>query len=60
MCPFPPGPFNIIDYIGMHCEADTKKVGSQVPINKITDLSLKVILFLIGWINGSVALHQAS
>jgi hypothetical protein len=50
---FPPRPFNIADYIRMHCEADTEKVGSQVPINKITNLSLKVILFLIGWITGS-------
>jgi hypothetical protein len=57
---FPPGPFNITDYIGMHCEADTKKVGSQVPIHKITNLSLKVIVFLIGWITGSTTLHQDS
>jgi hypothetical protein len=44
----------------MHCEVDTEKVGSQVPINKITNLSLKVILLLIGRITGSIALHQAS
>jgi hypothetical protein len=25
---FPPGPYNIVDYIGMYCEAGTKKVGS--------------------------------
>jgi hypothetical protein len=57
---FPPGPFNIQDYIRMHCEADTEKVGYQVPIKKITNLSLKVILLLIGRIIGSAALHQAS
>jgi hypothetical protein len=53
LCTFPPGPFNIVDYIGMHCEVGTEKVGSQVPINKITNLSLKVILLLIGRITGS-------
>ena len=54
---FPLGPFNIVDYIETHFEAGTEKVGSQVPIHKITNLSLKVIVLLIGWINGSVALH---
>jgi hypothetical protein len=38
---FPPGPFNIEDYIRMYCEAGTEKVGSQVPIHKITNLSLR-------------------
>jgi hypothetical protein len=37
---FPPGPFNIEDYIIMYCEASTKKVGSQVSIHKINILSL--------------------
>jgi hypothetical protein len=60
LCTFPLGPFNIVDYIGMNYEAGTKKVGSQVPINKITNLSLKVILLLIGWITGSAKVHQAS
>jgi hypothetical protein len=44
----------------MYCEAGTKKVGSQVSIHKITSLTLRLILLLIGWITGSVALHQAS
>jgi hypothetical protein len=57
---FPPGPHNIEELIGLHCEAGTEKVGSQVPINKINNLSLKVIVLLIGWITGSTALHQAS
>jgi hypothetical protein len=39
---------------------DTEKVGSQVSIHKITSLSLRVILLLIGWITGSTTLHQAS
>jgi hypothetical protein len=57
---FPPGPFNIVELIGMHCKDGTEKVGSQVPIHRITNLSLKVIIFLIGQITGSTALHQAS
>jgi hypothetical protein len=57
LCTFPPGPLNIAKLIEMHCEADTKKVGSQVPIHNMTNLSLKVIIFLIGQITGSVALN---
>jgi hypothetical protein len=57
---FPPGPHNIVELIGQHCEARTNKVGSQVPIHTITNLSLKVIFLLIGKIIGSMALHQAS
>jgi hypothetical protein len=57
---FPPRPHNIEELIGLHCEAGTKKVGSQVPIHKIRILSLKVIVLLIGRITGSLALHQAS
>jgi hypothetical protein len=57
---FPPGPHNIEELIGLHCEVGTKKVGSQVPIHKINNLSLKFIVLLIGRITGSVALHQAS
>jgi len=56
----PPGPHNIVELIKLHCEVDTEKVGSQVPIHKITNLSLKVIVLLIMRITGSVALHQAS
>jgi hypothetical protein len=57
---FPPGPHKITELIGIHCDADNEKVGSQVPIHKITNLSLKVIFLHIGWITRSVALHQAS
>jgi hypothetical protein len=57
---FPLGPFNIAEYIKMHCEVDTEKIGSHVPINKITNLSLKVILMLIGWITRSAVVNQAS
>jgi hypothetical protein len=57
---FPIEPLNIADLISLHCEARTNRLRSQVPISKITDLSLQVILLLIGRITGSTALHQAS
>jgi len=57
---FPSGPHNIAELIGLHCEVGTDKVGTQVPINKISNLSLNVIVLLIGQITGSAALHQAS
>jgi hypothetical protein len=57
---FPPGPHNIAELIGLHCEANTEKVGSQVEIYNIINLSLKVIFLLIGQITGSATLHQAS
>jgi hypothetical protein len=54
------GHFNIEDYIRMYYEANTEKLGSQVPIHKITSLSLRVILLIIGQITGSAALHWVS
>jgi hypothetical protein len=57
---FPLGPQNIEELIGLHCEDGTEKVVSKEPIHKINNLSLKVIVLLIGQINGSAALHQAS
>ena len=57
---FPPRPHNIVELIGMYCEAETDKVGSQVSIHKIINLSLKVIVLLIGRTTRFVPLHQAS
>jgi hypothetical protein len=57
---FPSGPLNIVELIALHCEAGTNRLSSQVPISKITDLSLQAILLLIGWITSLAALHQAS
>jgi hypothetical protein len=54
---FPAGPLNISKLIALHCEAGTNRLSSQVPINKIIDLSLQAILLLIGRITGLVALH---
>jgi hypothetical protein len=54
---FPPGLYNMEDYIGMYCEAGIEKVGSQVPIHNITSLSIWKVLFMIGQIIGSATLH---
>jgi hypothetical protein len=60
LCTFPPGTHNIVELIRLHCKAGTDKVGSQVSIHKISNLSLKVIVLLIGRITGAMALHKAS
>jgi hypothetical protein len=57
---FPSGPHNISELIGIYCEAGTDRSSSQVPISRITDLSMRVIVFLIGQMTSSIALHQAS
>jgi hypothetical protein len=57
---FPSGPHNIVELIGLYCDARTNKIGTQVTINKINNLSLKLIVLLIGHITRSTTLHQAS
>jgi hypothetical protein len=54
------GPHNIRELIALHYEAGTNHLSSQVPISKITNLSLQAILLLIGRITDSSTLHQAS
>ena len=54
------GPHNIAKLIALHSEVGTNRLSSQVPISKITNLSLQAILLLIGRITGSTALHQES
>jgi hypothetical protein len=54
------GPHNIVELIGIYCVVDTDRARMQVPISNITNLSLQEIVFLIGRITGSAALHQAS
>jgi hypothetical protein len=56
----PVGPHNIAKLIVKKCEVGTNCVSSQVPISKITNLSLQAILLLIGRITVSMALHQES
>jgi hypothetical protein len=57
---FPARPHNITELIGLYCVVDTDCASTEVLIRNITNLSLQVIVFLIGRIIGSVALHQAS
>jgi hypothetical protein len=54
---FPSGPHNIAELIGLYCADDTDHSSTQVPIRKITNLSLRVIVLLIGRITGSIVLH---
>jgi hypothetical protein len=51
---------NIEDYIATHCIAGTEKVGIQLPIRAINNLSLKIVVLVLTWITGSASLHQAS
>jgi hypothetical protein len=51
---------NIEDYIATHCIARTEKVGIQIPIRVITNMSLKIVFLVLTWITGSKYLHQAS
>jgi hypothetical protein len=57
---FPSGPHNIFELIKLNFEVRIDKVGSKVSIHKITNLSLKVIVLIIGRITRSTSLHQAS
>jgi hypothetical protein len=50
----------IEEYIDAHCVAGTPKVGSQVPIQAINNLSLKIIFLVLTRIISSASLHQAS
>jgi hypothetical protein len=51
---------NIEEYIATYCVAGTEKVGSQLPIRAINNLSLKIIFLVLTRIIGSTSLHQAS
>jgi hypothetical protein len=47
------------EYIEAHCVARTPMVGSQIPIQAIGNLSLKIIVLILTKIIGSASLHQA-
>jgi hypothetical protein len=47
------------EYIDVDYVAGTPKVGSQVPIREINNLSLKIIVLVLTRITGSSSLHQA-
>jgi hypothetical protein len=48
------------EYITTYFLPDTEKVGSQLPIRVIENLSLNIIILVITRISGSTSLHQAS
>jgi hypothetical protein len=49
---------NIEDYTNTHCIAGTEKVGSQLPIRAINNLSLKIVVLVLTKITGLASLHQ--
>jgi hypothetical protein len=48
------------EYISTHYVARTDKVGSQLPIRAIKNLSLKIVILVLTKILGPISLHQAS
>ena len=44
--------------MGVYCLPDTKRVGSQIPMNSIQNLGMKAILLVLGRIVGLPSLHQ--
>jgi hypothetical protein len=50
----------IEEYIDAHYVVGTPKVGIQVPIRAINNLSLKIIVLVLTMITGSALLHQES
>jgi hypothetical protein len=54
------GGVNIEDYIATHSVVGIDKVGSQLPIREIENLSLEIIVLVLTQILGSASLHQAS
>jgi hypothetical protein len=49
-----------MEYISTYYVAGTNKVGSQLPINVVENLSLNIIILVLTWIFGSTLLHQES
>jgi hypothetical protein len=49
---------NIEDYIATHFIVGTEKVGSQLPIREINNISLKIVVLVLTQITGSAYLHQ--
>jgi len=54
------GGMNMEGYISTHYVAGTNKVGSELPIMAIENMSLKIIILVLIGISGSTSLHQAS
>jgi hypothetical protein len=47
----------IEEYIDVDCVVGNLKVGSQVPIQEINDVNLKIIVLVLTRIIGSTSLH---
>ena len=54
------GGLTIEEYIAMYFLLDIKKIESQVSVNVIENLSLKVIVLVLAMIAGLESLHHAS
>jgi hypothetical protein len=48
------------EYIATDCVVGTDKVGIQLPIRAIENMSLKIIVLVLTRILGSTSLHQES
>jgi hypothetical protein len=51
---------NIEDYIATHCIAGIEKVGRQLLIRTINNLSLKIVVLVLTWITWLTSFNQAS
>jgi hypothetical protein len=52
------GGMNIKDYIATHFIAGTEKVGIQLLIRAINNMSLNMFVLVLTWITDSASLHQ--
>jgi hypothetical protein len=48
---------NIEEYIDAHCVTGTPKVGSQLPIRAINNISLKIVILVLTRMTGSDSVH---
>jgi hypothetical protein len=48
------------EYIATHYVVGTYKLGSQLPIKAIENLSLNIVMLVLTWISRSASLHQVS
>jgi hypothetical protein len=51
------GGMTMEDYIATHYVASTDKVGSQLPIRVIENLSLNIVVLVLTWILGLASLY---
>lgn len=51
------GSLNVEDYVHIYFLDHPKNIGSHIPIKQVESLSLKILLFTITKVNGSISLH---